>query len=353
MPPAKKKKIELTIKSLKDPGTPIPAMLVAEKFQSLQNLLYVVGDSIEGNKYRTSGDFPKSVKDRFTLVVSDLQTGSVAATLSIADPQQGLFPKMPTFGEKAIELANEIVHIAQSEDNIPEKISDKIPDAQRAYRIIQEIDQLWPDNRSPFSIQLGFGQPRAFRLNPSRKPVIQRALHKELEAEEKIIVGRLIQIRVDKKHECRIDTPEGEFSCKYTPDLEKSIKNYIGNIVSIIGQMRESHRIEISSENAIKQIPNIPLKEINFRNDLIHLSEPLILDVQYEMDEYILSNDLFHLIATSSSLKQGIQEIEEEITTLWKEYIEADPGTLTQDAMELRSKLKALFAQDGDVVGDA
>ena len=53
MPPARKKKIELTIKSTKDPDSPIPAMLVAEKFQSLQNLLYVAGDFLEGNKYRT------------------------------------------------------------------------------------------------------------------------------------------------------------------------------------------------------------------------------------------------------------------------------------------------------------
>ena len=154
----------------------------------------------------------------------------------------------------------------------------------------------------------------------------------------------MIQIRVDKKHECKIDTPEGEYSCKYTPELEKSIKNYVGNVVSIIGQMRENNKIEISSEKAIEQIPHIPLQEINFKNSRVFLNEPIILDVQYERDEYILSNDSFHLIATASSLKQGIQEIEEELAALWKEYVDADPGTLTQDALELCTKLTALFA---------
>lgn len=339
------------IKSTKDPDSPIPALLVAEKFQSLQNLLYVVGDFLEGNKYRTGGDFPNSVKERFTLVVRELKIGSVGATLAIADAQQGLFPQMPTFGEKAIELTNEIVHIAQSDDDISEKIAEKIPDEQRAYRLIQEIDHLWPDNRSPFSVRLGLGQTRSFQLKPSRKPAIQRALHKVPEAAEKTIVGRLIQIRVDKRHECRIDTPEGEYTCKYTPELEKTIKNYIGNVVSIIGQMKENNKIEISSEKAIEQIPHIPLQEINFKNSRVFLSEPIILDVQYEMDEYILSNDQFHLIATASSLKLGIKEIEEELAALWNEYVEVDPGTLTRDAIELRLKLKSLFAQDGDVVG--
>ena len=353
MPAAKKKKIELTIKSTKEPDSPIPALLVAEKFQSLQNLLYVIGDFLEGNKYRTGGDFPNSVKERFTLVVRDLKIGSVGATLSIADPQQGLFPKMPTFGEKAIELTNEIVHIAQSDDEISEKIAEKIPEEQRAYRVIQEIDHLWPDNRSPFSVRLGLGQPRSFQLNPSRKIVIQRALRKVPEAAEKTVVGRLIQIRVDKKHECRIDTPQGEYSCKYTPELEKSIKNYVGNVVSIVGQMKESNKIEISSEKAIEQIPHLPLREINFKNHHVILAEPLDLDILFEGDEYILSNDSFHLLATSSSLKSGIQEIEEELSSLWKEYVDVDPGTLTKDAIEFRLKLKSLIAQDGDAVGKA
>ncbi|ACL16267.1 hypothetical protein [Methanosphaerula palustris] len=353
MPPAITKKIELTITSTGDTNSPIPALLVAEKFQSLQNLLYVVGDFLEGNKYRTSGDFPKSVKERFTLVVRELKIGSVGATLGIADSQQGLFPQIPTNGEKAIDLTNEIVHIAQSDDDISKKIAEKIPDEPRAHRLIQEIDHLWPDNRSPFSIQLGFGQPRSFQLNPSRKPAIQRALHKVPEATEKTIVGRLIQIRVDKKHECRIDTPEGEFTCTYTPELEKSMKHYVGTMVGIIGQMKKNNGIEISSEKAIEQIPHLPLQEINFKNSRIHLKEPIILDVQYDLDEYILSNEPFHLLATSSSLKLGIQEIEEELTELWNDYVEVDADTLTQDAFEFRLMLKSFFAREGDVVGNA
>jgi hypothetical protein len=353
MPSADKKKIEITIKSIKDPSAPIPAMLVAEKFQSLQNLLYVIGDFLEGNPYRTGGDFPNSVKEKFTLVVKDLEIGSVGATLGIVDTQQGLFPKFPLAGEKAIGLASDIVHIAQSDDDIPGKIAEKIPDERRAFRAIQEIDQLWPDARSSYNVIIGLGKPRPYQLNPLRKPVIQLALRKTPEATEKTIVGRLIQIRVDKKHECKIDTPEGEFSCKYTPELEKAMKNFVGNVVSIVGRLKETNRIEITSEKAIEQIPHLPLNEITFRKKLIPLSEPLLLEVQFEKDEYLLSNEELHLLTSSSSLKQGIAEIEDELAALWIEYVEADPGTLTKDAMELRARLKALIQQDGVSVGNA
>ena len=52
--PATPKKIDLIIKSEKDPKSSVPAVVVAEKFQSIQNLLYLVGDQLEGHKYRSS-----------------------------------------------------------------------------------------------------------------------------------------------------------------------------------------------------------------------------------------------------------------------------------------------------------
>ena len=163
MPPARKKKIDIIIKSEKVPGAPIPAMVVAEKFQSLQNLLYVIGDFLEGKKYRTGGDFPNSVKDRFTLVVRDLKMGSVDVNLGLADAQQGL-PDQATLGEQAIGLTNEVVHIAQTEDDISAKIFERIPDEPRKFRLIQKLDHLWPDNRSLYSVDIGLGQSRPLHL---------------------------------------------------------------------------------------------------------------------------------------------------------------------------------------------
>ena len=350
--PAPKKKIDLVIKSEKDPKANVPALVVAEKFQSLQNLLYLIGDQLEGNKYRAGGDFPNNVKERFTLVVRNLKMGSIDAALGLADTQQAL-PDLATRGEEAIAIAGDVVNIAQSDADIPSQVAGRIPDPSRAYRCIQELVHLWPDSDSPYSVRVGFGRPRSLQLNPLRKPVIQQALCKIPEPIEKTIVGRLIQLRVDKKHECRIDTPEGEFLCKYNPEMEKVIIGNIGNIVSVIGQLKDKTKIEITSEKAIEQIPHISLNEINFRNRLHPLKVPIVLDVQYEEDQYIVSNDSFHLLVTSPSLKDGIRDIGEELAELWKEYVEVNPDTLTKDAIEFRSKLKALFAQDGDDIGYA
>jgi hypothetical protein len=348
MPPARKKKIDISIKSEKKPGAPIPAMLVAEKFQCLQNLLYVIGDFLEGNKYRTGGDFPTSVKTRFTLVVSDLKMGSLAAQLSLADNQQGL-PHCMTLGEQAISLTKKCVLIAQTEENISNKISEHIPDEPRKNRIIQELVYLWPDNQLPYIFEIGLGQPRPLRLDPQRKPVLQQALHRIAEPTERTIIGRVIQLRVDKMHECRIDTPEGEFLCKYRPDMEKTIINNIGSMVSIIGLLKDN-KIELTSETAIEKISSIQLKQILFRKTLRIFKDPLIFEVQYESDEYILSNEPFHILVVAPSLKQAIKEIEDEVNVLWEEYVDVDTKALTKDAIEFRSNLKSIFAQDGEII---
>jgi len=349
---ANKKKIDIIIKSEKDPDAPIPALIVAEKFESLQNLLYVIGDFIDGNKYRTGGDFPNSVKERYTLVVRDLKMGSIDADLSIADAQQGL-PELDTLGEQAVALTNEVVHIAQSDEDIAARISEKITEEPRAYRVIWELDHLWPDVRTPYSVRIGLGRPKPFQLNPLRKPLIQRALRKIPEPTEKTVVGRLVQLRVDKKHECRIDTPEGEFSCRYRPEMEKTIINNIGNLVSVVGKLKDSKSIELTSDSAIEKIPHFPLRQVTLKEQKKSLKEPIDLEVLYEDDEYIISNDVFHLLATSQSLKDALQAVDEGFAELWKEYVESDPKTLTKDAKEFRAKMISLLDKDGDIVGYA
>jgi hypothetical protein len=352
MPPANKKKIDIIIKSEKDPDAPIPALIIAEKFQSIQNLLYVIGDFIDGNKYRTGGDFPYSVKERYTLVVRNLKMGSIDADLGIADTQQGL-PELDTLGEQAVALTSEVVQIAQTEEDIAARISEKISEEPRAYRVIWELDHLWPDVRTPYSVRIGLGQPKPFQLNPLRKPVIQRALRKIPEPTEKTVVGRLVQLRVDKKHECKIDTPEGEFSCRYRPEMEKTIINNIGNLISVIGKLKDNKSIEITSDSAIEKIPHFPLREVTLKDQKISLREPIDLEVQYEDDEYIVSNDVFHLLVTSQSLKDALQAVDEEFAELWKEYVESDQKTLTKDAKEFRAKMISLLDKDGDVIGYA
>jgi hypothetical protein len=50
----------------------VSAVHMAEILQRLQNILYTIGDYLEGNAPRTRGDFPQSIKESCTLVITEL-----------------------------------------------------------------------------------------------------------------------------------------------------------------------------------------------------------------------------------------------------------------------------------------
>jgi len=86
----------------------IPAIYIAEMLQHIQNILYSIGDHLEGNAPRSKGDFPQSVKENCSLVVTGLNRGSIHAQMQIGDTQEGLF-EAQTFGERAIDIASKTV----------------------------------------------------------------------------------------------------------------------------------------------------------------------------------------------------------------------------------------------------
>jgi len=57
-----------------------PFNALISNFQAIQNLMYIMGDHLEGHQPRTAGDFPKSVKQNCELVISRLEQGSAAIT---------------------------------------------------------------------------------------------------------------------------------------------------------------------------------------------------------------------------------------------------------------------------------
>ena len=87
----------------------------------------------------------------------------------------------------------------------------------------------------------------------------------------------------------------------------------------------------------------LPLSDVKIGSKLLNLKELIYLDVVYENDNYILSNDKFHLRVEEPSLKAAMEEINNEIEVLWEDYAEASLEELSQDALDLRKELISAF----------
>ena len=339
------REIELYINSNDKARLEISVSAVSSNIQAIQNLMYIMGDHLEGHQPRSAGDFPKSVKQNCELVISGLELGSAAITMKLADSQHGLDEAGGTYGERAISLVGAVIDIASNREAIfPEIVGLLHGDEHRAIRTIQEMDSLWPDSDSIYDVTLGFSSLGTIKLDGTRKPIIKNALVRPPKPTEKTISGRMVELSVDRKRQFVIDTPEGKYTCRYPPELEETVIKRIKQLVNVSGLIEATkHTINIESEMAFKPLKSLPLTHIKFDGGIRELQYPIDLDVEFEGDEYILYNNEFNLLVTSSNLKEGMERVGNELKLLWLDYAEEETGNLTEGGIVFRDKLRSLL----------
>jgi hypothetical protein len=339
------KRVKLIIESKIKKDRPISAVLIAEMFQRLQNIIYYIVDDLEGNPPRRAGDFPNSVKEKAELVITGMRIGSAEAELMLSDSQTGL-PGGGTLGEKAISIANGIIRKVSDED-ISLGLSNAIKNGLRQERVIHEFEAIWPDEQSKYNITLGLGKKNEIPLNPSHRHILRDLLPKPPENVEKSVTGRLMEVRVDQRRSFQIDTVEGLVTCSYAPDLENKVVENIGRIVRIRGIMAlekgGKYTLSLDNEKSLEDLKMLPLTRVKIRGKSLDLKEPILLEVSYEDDRYWVSSDKFHLRVFGPNLKAAIEDLNEEIEILWEDYVEVGLGELSEDALDFRRELILAF----------
>lgn len=75
-------------------------------------------------------------------------------------------------------------------------------------------------------------------------------------------------------------------------------------------------------------------------------TRPLSLQVRFDPQAQLYEAEgAFGLFLTAPTRTELEAELDVELAMLWREYAMADPGTLTEAAVRLRSELRAAFYQ--------
>ena len=338
-----KQSIKVRICSKTDSKKHITIMDSYNVFKSLQDVVYSVGDHLMKNPPRPQGPFPSALTDLCDLTFAEVNMGSLTATLQLAQGQMGI-PGMETLGERIIARTNEIIHVIGEEDK-PEKPLEKIIDnPTRLNRIIRDIDTMWPDEKAKHEVTISHRR-RENCLSPKRKPIIESLLRRPVEEGEKVLTGRLIEYRVDKRRHFDIDTPEGIVSGQYAPELERSIKRNMGSLVRLHCSVKDERNREtffIDRENSVDRMETLHISYFTVGEVDYTLRESLKVEVVFANEQYTLSNDEFGLMAIADNIKAAITEIREQLAMHWEDYVKDDERNLNWDAIEFKKKLIAL-----------
>jgi hypothetical protein len=138
-------------------------------------------------------------------------------------------------------------------------------------------------------------------------------------------------------------------TCQYTPEIESIITGSIGELVRIRGLMKPKGGkfvLHINDENSLDSLKQINIKSFQIGRVEKRLKDPISVNVVFENDQYIVSNDVMGLLVAAQSMKSAYNEIQEELAILWSEYVNVDENELTNGAKQFRNKLIDLVGQD-------
>jgi hypothetical protein len=107
--------------------------------------------------------------------------------------------------------------------------------------------------------------------------------------------------------------------------------------------VNKQYVFSINDENALEQISTFPIQNFLVKNALITFEQPINVEVEFENEEYIFSEDKLKLLVVTKNVKDGITGIKEELTSIWEDYILANERELSGDAIEFKKNLLSLI----------
>lgn len=97
--------------------------------------------------------------------------------------------------------------------------------------------------------------------------------------------------------------------------------------------------LSIDSEVSIERNSRYYLASIKRDEIEVKLKEEVPIDIEFEDDYYIASNDDLGLLAVQPKMKLLIEELKGQLNVLWQEYVLADEEELAPSGKDLREML--------------
>ncbi|MDN5846880.1 MAG: hypothetical protein L0H53_11470 [Candidatus Nitrosocosmicus sp.] len=315
----------------------VPIKDAANFLYELQLVINHLGDYLTGSDYR-KGPSPESVSKRCELIFKEIKTGSVKAILQLQDQQKAL--EGLTLGEASIDKFHEIISIIANGREIESNLKKAIDHHLHRIKIIEDLHKLWPNENDKYIVKISYAD-KEIKMEPDTKLLVEGLLHRN-ETQKTSVKGILGELKVMQNKKMRIIGPDGNITCTFSKEKEDLVKKYIGKPVIVYGDAdfdAYGNIKEMTDIEKLERFTEITLHRILSQDDELSLSQPIIVDVDYLDDQWILKNDELDIEAFAETYDECLKEFNGEFLFVWKEYGLANDNELTYDAQTLKNKL--------------
>jgi hypothetical protein len=337
-----KEPLRLKITSSSGTGKPIPLSVIANSFQKVQALVYILGDQNEGNEYRMTGVYPNLVKERYELALSHLDIGSADTYITPVFSVQALEGFLSP-AEQVISQMIRIIEVISTSDDAEPTVYEILPDERRRKRFIRELSDFWPDEQTAYTFEIAHAQSPLTPLAPERHQILSRLFRTYHPVHElKDSYGRIISLHVDEKRKIIIETPDGEVVGHYSAEIEDVLRQHLGCFIHFEAIMRLDkgrYFVEIDDSITIEQIGTYPLDYVIIEGRKKPLKTNLSFSLTYTDEQYHLENQELLIETFATRFKDAIVQVMDQLELLYLEYCTCDISELTPDAIDLRNML--------------
>jgi len=321
---------------------------------ALQNMVWHMGNYIEGLQYSQRGRLKKQIIEDYGLVIKSLLSGSIVLevgpqeTLTQTRFEEGSVRLQPLAVNRAVTKVTDFLEAICNEED--RNLDDIISDSSYKSRLLSDTSDLWP-KKIGYTLNFQGQGGRCFDLSDSNRGKLERFVSaRSKDKEEEVRIGILADLRVENGKQLRIEKVGEDFTAEYPPDLEFKARELLGLPVRVFGR---AERISGQAKIRKFEIMNIesfdkyPLLEFEMNGLKFAPNIPIEAQVDYGETFWTLSLPFIDASGRSKDYYEAEKMLKEHVQFLWNEYVLCPEEELGETGKMLRTILQEMFKVTG------
>ena len=317
---------------------------LSAKLNALQALVCNLGNARRGGNVASRGSWTSQVRSACDLVVKGIHHS--AYTVETELPPPDVLPGMPDLGLEAIKLLREVIAAVERRDQT--RLIDLLPDSAARNRSLKSLQALCPRDTDKLRLLIGNGAgPPHTTLTGATRTAVSR-LFRSTEPDDfdqRIIVGDLIEIRVNNKHHIALLVDQREIACYYDKSMEDVVSQLVaGSLVEVVGFA------QLTSDGALESIIDMvdvttvdmnpfTVSSFSWEGRRFQLKRPVVCIPSYVHNVWVYECPHFRLHAFAHDRTVALRQFNQEFALVWDGLVAERDEDLTADAIALRNRL--------------
>lgn len=322
----------------------VPAEVLVRAVQGLQQAIWLIAAAREDRAVRQRFVPDQAFRQRLTLELAVPTGGSYALPVRVVDRRA-----QASLATAEADLLAEVsaVWTAIANGDI-ERAQSRVGDQRYFPRILQEFQRMLPKRGDRWALSLGYADASPVELTARDRARVVSWLKSSSAQREMAVVGDLLRIDFSLKRVWIQYPPTSrEIECSYLDDVEDSILDGRRGRFQVIGHFAldaEGRPLRLTDVRSIEPVDLSPveLREVELADEVLRLEPPLVLTPRLDDDEqqhFVADVPEFGLTLSGRTRDELLQDWEEQLQFVWKEYALAAEDTLAADALDLRGRL--------------